>query len=52
MEKRVLKAQKAKEDAIDRATRALEPLMIKRDQIAILVEDHIAAAGKSMRHSL
>ena len=52
MEKRVLHAQKAKEDAIDSAIQALRPLAIERDQIAILVEEHIAAAGKRLRRSL
>jgi hypothetical protein len=52
LEKRVVKAQKAKEDAIDRATRALEPLTIERDQVAALVEAHIAEAGKRLRSVL
>jgi len=49
LERRVVKAQRAKEDAIDRATRALEPLTIERGQIAKLVEGHIAEAGKRLR---
>ena len=52
IERRVLKAQRAKEDAIDRATRALEPLRVEREKIAALVEDHIAEAGKRLRGSL
>ena len=49
---RVVKAERAKEDAIDRATRALEPLRLEREKIAALVEDHIAEAGKRLRGSL
>lgn len=49
LERRVVKAQRAKEDAIDRAARALEPLAIERDQIMALVEDHIVAAGKRLQ---
>lgn len=49
---RVVKAQRAKEDAIDRATRALEPLLVEREKIAALVEDHIAEAGKRLRTTL
>lgn len=52
LEGRVVKAQRAKEDAIDRATRALEPLMIERGQIATLVQEHIAEAGKRLRNTL
>ena len=52
LERRVMQAQRAKEDAIDRATRALEPLTIERGQIAKLVEDHIADAGKRLRSVL
>ena len=52
IERRVAKAQRAKEDAIDRATRALEPLRVEREKIAALVEDHIAEAGKRLRSSL
>lgn len=49
LERRVVKAQRAKEDAIDRATRALEPLLVEREKIAALVEDHIVEAAKRMR---
>lgn len=52
LERRVVKAQRAKEDAIDRATRALEPLLVEREKIAALIEDHIAEAGKRLRSSL
>lgn len=52
LERRVVKAQRAKEDSIDRATRALEPLRVEREKIAALVEDHIAEAGKRLRSSL
>jgi hypothetical protein len=52
IERRVEKAQRAKEDAIDRATRALEPLRVEREKIAVLVEDHIAEAGRRVRSSL
>jgi hypothetical protein len=52
IERRVVKAQRAKEDAIDRATRALEPLRVEREKIAALVEGHIAEAGKRLRASL
>jgi hypothetical protein len=52
LERRLVKAQRAKEDAIDRATRALEPLTIDRGQIAALVEHHIGAAGKRLRSVL
>lgn len=49
LERRVVKAQLAKEDAIDRAARALEPLMVEREKIAALVEDHIVKAGERLR---
>jgi hypothetical protein len=49
LERRVIKAQRAKEDSIDRATRALEPLRVEREKIAALVEEHIAEAGKRLR---
>ena len=52
LEKRVVKAQRAKEDAIDRATRALEPLLVEREKIAALVEDHIVDAGKRLQSIL
>src|ERR1035437_7256205 len=52
IERRVVKAQMAKEDAIDRATRALEPLRVEREKIAALVEDHITEAGRRLRSSL
>ena len=52
LEKRVVKAERAKQDAIDRATRALEPLKIDRDQIAALVEEHILEAGKRLQRAL
>jgi hypothetical protein len=52
LERRVVKAQRAKEDAIDRATRALEPFRIEREMIADLIEAHIAEAGKRLRASL
>ena len=52
LERRVVKAQRAKEDSIDRATRALEPLRVEREKIAALVEDHIAEAGKRLRSGL
>lgn len=48
LERRVVKAQGAKEDAIDRATRALEPLLVEREKIAALVKVHIADAGKRL----
>jgi hypothetical protein len=50
--RRVVKAERAKEDAIDRATRALEPFRIEREMIADLIEAHIAEAGKRLRASL
>ncbi len=49
---RMIKAERAKEDSIDRATRSLEPLRVEREKIAALVEDHIAEAGKRLRSSL
>jgi hypothetical protein len=49
---RVTKAQRAKEDAVDRATRALEPLLVERGKIAVLVEAHSAEAGKRLRESM
>ena len=49
LERRVVKAQRAKEDAIDRATRAMEPLLVEREKIAALVEDHIVEAGKRLQ---
>jgi hypothetical protein len=50
--RRVAKAQSAKEDAIDRATRAMEPLLVEREKIAALVEEHIAQAGERLRSVL
>jgi hypothetical protein len=52
LERRVVKAQRAKEDSIDRAMRALEPLRVEREKIAALVEDHIEEAGRRVRNSL
>lgn len=52
LERRVAMAQRAKDDAIDRATRALEPLQVQREKLAALVEAHIAEAGKRLRSSL
>jgi hypothetical protein len=52
LERRVVKAERAKEDAIDRATRALEPLTVDREQIATLVEKHIAEAGNRLQKIL
>lgn len=51
LERRVVHAQRAKEDAIDRATRALEPLRVEREDIAVFIQDHIAKAGKRLRNS-
>ena len=52
LERRVVKAQRAKEDAIERAKRALEPLLVEREKIAELVEEHIAKAGERLRSVL
>ena len=52
LEKRLAKAQRAKEDALDRATRALEPLAVDRYRIAEMVEEHIAAAGQRLQAAL
>jgi hypothetical protein len=49
LQRRVTKAMRAKEDAIDRATRALEPLRVEREKIAALVEEHISEASKLLR---
>lgn len=49
LEHRVAEALRGKEAAIDRATRALEPLAIDRGMIAALVEDRIAKAGERLR---
>ena len=52
LERRVVKARRAKEDAIERATRALEPFHVEQEKITALVEDHIAEAGKRLRNNL
>ena len=49
---RVVKAERVKEDSIDRAARALEPLQVEREKIAALVEDHIAESGRRLKSSL
>jgi hypothetical protein len=48
----VEKAQGAKENAIDRAALALDPVRVSREMIACLVEDRIEEAGKRLRGSL
>lgn len=52
LERRVAKAQRAREDAIDRATRAMEPLLVERERLAALVEEHVAQAGERLRNVL
>lgn len=52
LERRVVRAQRAKEDAIDRATRAMEPMLVEREKIAALVEEHIVEAGERLRSAL
>jgi hypothetical protein len=52
LERRVAIAERAKEDAIDRATRAMEPLMVEREKIAALVHEHIAHAGERLQRVL
>jgi hypothetical protein len=52
LERRLVQAQRAKEDAINRATRALDPFTIDRGQIATLVEKHISEAGERLRKTL
>jgi hypothetical protein len=52
LERRAAKAERARDDAIERATRALEPLLVGREKIAALVQDHIAEAGKRLRGTL
>jgi hypothetical protein len=49
LDRRIAEALQGKEAAIDRATRALEPLSINRDAIAAFVEGHIAEAGERLR---
>jgi hypothetical protein len=45
----VVEAKRARKDSIHRATRALEPLLVDRQMIAVLLEDHIVETGKRMR---
>ena len=52
LDTRVAIAQKARENAIDSATRAMEPFQVEREKIAALVENHIANAGKDLRKRL
>ena len=52
LDKRVFMAQKAREDAIDRATEAMGRLLVDRQKVAAFVEEHIADAGMMLRKRL
>jgi hypothetical protein len=51
LDRRIAEALQGKEAAIDRATRALEPLSIDRDAITAFVEDQIVKAGERLRNA-
>lgn len=52
IEHRVRNAERAKENAIDAATKALQPLDVAREQIVSLVEEHIRKTGEGLRSLL